>query len=336
MPDWLAPSGDSPLYQQQFVIVDGDFVRGGYVLKHQQFFIGGESERIGFYHGPVSEALADKAFSHTGTVLLRDAMKRSPLLYCLGMGGTTQPLPRMLAAAGWSIDLVPFKFRMCRPARVVGQLPALRTSGARRVALDAMAMTGVATLGAHMVHRWKTRSRKKRVTRVVQDTLFPVECDKLASEAATAHRITAERTQTVLQRLYPATEPRFLRVFVYADGQLLGWAVCLDTQMNGHSHFADLRVGTIIDCDAMPGAAVEIVHAATTLLASRGVDLIISNQSAALWCEAFDSQGYLTGPSNFALALSKPLAARVKDGADSAWRGACHFTRGDGDGPIHL
>jgi hypothetical protein len=49
---------------------------------------------------------------------------------------------------------------------------------------------------------------------------------------------------------------------------------------------------------------------------------------------AFRRAGYLSGPSNYILALSPALTAAVRGEADGEAR--IHVTRGDADGRIHL
>jgi hypothetical protein len=110
--------------------------------------------------------------------------------------------------------------------------------------------------------------------------------------------------------------------------------VLSDLRMSGHRHFGDLRVGGLIDGFAAVADVPAVVQTATRHLLDRGVDLIVSNQSHHAWCNGLRAAGYLSGPSNFALALSKELNAMVTaagiGGAD------LHFNRGDGDGPINL
>src|SRR5262249_55579009 len=130
-----------------------------------------------------------------------------------------------------------------------------------------------------------------------------------------------------LDALYPPDDARFLRVRTAE-----GWAVLLDTQMQDHKQFGDMRVGAIVDCLAPPSAAGAVVRAATSLLEQRGVDLVISNQLHTAWSRALMDAGFRQGPSNFLLALSPDFAAA----AGAAGDGEFHFNRGDGDGPIHL
>jgi hypothetical protein len=61
---------------------------------------------------------------------------------------------------------------------------------------------------------------------------------------------------------------------------------------------------------------------------------MVSNQAHAAWLGALKAAGFLSGPSNFLLAISPALTemlktARVEDRD-------IHMNRGDGDGPINL
>ena len=80
-----------------------------------------------------------------------------------------------------------------------------------------------------------------------------------------------------------------------------------------------------------PEDAAAIAARIRTALAANGADLIVTNQSHASWVDAFARAGFLKGPSNYLLAMSRPLAQAVGDGSARV-----HITRGDGDGRIHL
>ena len=118
------------------------------------------------------------------------------------------------------------------------------------------------------------------------------------------------------------------------DRKNIGWASVLDTAMSGHRQFGNLRVGTIVDGCCAPDDAPAVIRAATSFLEQRGVDLIVSNQTHRAWVEGLRASGFLQGPSNFALALSKALAAEIPS-CEERW-GEFHLNRGDGDGPINL
>lgn len=114
----------------------------------------------------------------------------------------------------------------------------------------------------------------------------------------------------------------------------VGWAVLLDTQMKEHKQFGSMRVGTIVDCLSLPGDEAKLISLCRVHLKSRGVDLIISNQSHSSWCEALVSSSFLKGPSNYIFATSPKLTQAL--GNLEAGIGAVHMNRGDGDGPIHI
>jgi len=339
VPSWLGADG-GPLFQEQFVAWDGEEVRGGYVLKHQMFRVMKRVESVGFFHAPVSEALVDKRWSMLGATFLRDALKRQPLLYCLGMGGVEQPLPRILSALGWSITLVPFAFMLARPAACLQELAAIRQRPLARVirpllrnalgnASSGWLLRAVASYRAPAA-RWTSRHASSRRA-IARD--FPEWAD--SADDAPAHRFAAVRDRLTLNRLYPPESVRFLKLRVEtSDGSCLGWAVLLNTQMENHRHFGNLRVGSIIDANARAGTELLVLQSAVAELRDREVDIIVANFSADEWQAAAMSAGMMLGPSNFALACSKALTARIGD--VSKLRSYVHVTRGDGDGPINL
>jgi hypothetical protein len=142
--------------------------------------------------------------------------------------------------------------------------------------------------------------------------------------------LVARRDAARLRQLYPREDRRFLRFRIDRGGQPVGWAIALDTKLAGHKQFGNMRLGSLVDCFASPGDERHVVRAVTRVLLRRGVDLMVSNQSTPGWCQAMIDNGWIAGPSNFALALSPELAGRLDGNA------ALHVTRGDGDGPIHL
>jgi hypothetical protein len=328
-PDWLAPSNSSLPYQEFFLAVDGEAVRGGYALKHQSFQVGGSEEIIGFYRAPVSEGLVDKRFAVTGVLLLRDALARRPMQFALGMGNPERPLPRMLRGMGWKFEPVPFLFRLSKPHRVLRHLRAVRTTPLRRLALDAAAWSGAATTGCLLL-----QGRPARVVFEEPEAFSAAEVDSLWTQAREEYSFCAVRTASVLNRLYPARDKRFLRLTVRKNGALTGWAVLMDTAMRDDKYFGDLRVGSLIDCLALPGQEAAVAAAATRLLEGRGVDLVIANMAHDAWIAGLHQSGWRKGPTNFFLAVSPKLAERLQPWETIGPR--IHLLRGDGDGPIHL
>ena len=312
-PRWMP---DMDLY----VAAEGDAVRGGYILRRQEFLAHGERVTAAHYRLPVSEGAIDRAYASLGLRLVRDALARQPRLYAMGMGGWDKPLPQMLKALKWRMCEVPFHFKIAHPARFLRQIRTLRTSALRRFALDAASVSGAGWLGMKALG-WSRRLPAQKYELAPE---FRGWADEVWRHSCDAYRLIGVRDAATLDALYPPSDTRFLRV--RAAG---GWAVLLDTQMRGHKQFGDMRVGTIVDCLAPLADAGAVVRAGAALLESRGVDLIVSNQMHSAWSRGLTDAGFRLGPSNYLLALSPAFAT---EGSESEF----HFNRGDGDGPIHL
>jgi hypothetical protein len=94
--------------------------------------------------------------------------------------------------------------------------------------------------------------------------------------------------------------------------------------------YGSMRVGSVVDCFALPGELFSVVRCATQTLERQGFDLILSNQSHQAWGAAFEAAGYLRGPSNFIFAASKKLTELLAPFEEV--RPRMHVTRADGDG----
>jgi hypothetical protein len=333
-PRWLPRTAESRIYNEFFVATDngpdGMKIRGGYALKTQDFlFPDGQVHSIGYYHHPLSEGIVDKAYAAVGMLLLRDAMQRAPLLYCLGMGGYDRPLPQMLIRLGWTHCPVPFFFRVLRPAKFLRQMQTLRESPARALAMDLAAFTGTGWLGSTLFqgyHSLTAPATGKTVSAEVQT--FSDDVQELWDQAKRQCSLTAVRDCETLGRLYPPSETHLTRIEVRRDSKLIGWAVVGERRKD--AKYGGMRVGSVVDCLALPGESLPVVQAATAKLARQGFDLILTNQSHEDWGRAFKAVGYLTGPSNFLFAASKKLAELL--GPFDQIRSRMHFTRADGDG----
>lgn len=334
-PAWLPQLPGREIYQEYFLAVDGEHVRGGFILKRQPFWLSGRLKELTFYHGPISEGIIDRSFASIGVLMVRAALKAEPRLFALGMGGVEQPLPAMLKALGWHLELVPFAFHVQRPSKFFTNVAALNANRARRTASRAAAWTGLGGLGVTAVQAARARMpRPSPEAEPFGAFAGPGSewIDDLWQAARQDYAMIGARDRSTLSALYPEQDGRFHRLRVQRGRGPIGWAVVLDTQKKGDRHFGDLRLGSIIDAMARPADAAAVVWAARRFLKARGVDLVISNQSHHAWVSALRFAGFLAGPSNFAFAASKALVeelgiATVQD---------VYVNRGDGDGPIHL
>lgn len=335
VPGWLPRRESIPLYQEFFVALEENAVRGGYILKPQAFALNGDVRMVSGVRMTVSEGVINSRYAMVGVQLLKDALVRQPQLFGLGMGGFHRPIARLLKSLKWRLIACPFFFRVVRPHNFLREIVPLRQNRSRRLAMDALAWSGLGWCGLAALRavRGLRQPRQAGVTsQVVND--FGDWADSIWDRAVNNYSLIAVRNGIILNTLYPASKEKFIRLQVLKHGAPIGWAVLLDTQMTNHNYFGNMRVGTVVDCLANPGSEAEVIASATRHLVRRGVDLIVSNQLHRDWCSSFVRAGYLKGPSNFLFAASPSLTAGLDPFDTNIDR--VHMTRGDGDGPIHL
>ncbi len=334
VPKWLPPQPNSDIYQEYFVAVDENSdVRGGYILKHQRFLVNGKVISIGDYQLPLSEGIIDQKYNMIGLLLITDAINRQPLMYALGMGGAHQPLPKFLKAMRWMLNEVPFYFTIEHPYRFLRNIRVLRTTLWRRLALDAVALSGVGW-GIWKLHKMFKRTSGKCSLSVEVVEKFDDWVNPLWQQRNPDYKMAAVRNKEVLDILYPEQDKRFVKLKFSKAGTAVGWAVLLDTQMENHKQFRNMRVGTIVDCHSLQGYEREIIRLSWDILKTKDVDLVISNQYHSSWRDALITNGFLKGQSNFIFATSPKLTQNLKSA--EAGLANVHMNRGDGDGPINL
>lgn len=330
-PRWLARSGASKLFQEYFVALDNTgIVRGGYALKYQDFcFADGATRRVGYYHHPISEGIINNTYAALGAMLLKDAMNRSSLLYCLGMGGYDRPLPKMLVRLGWAHCAVPFYFRIVQPGRFLREMQTLRTSTARKWLLDVAAFTGAGWVGLKALQAVQ-KFRAPRAAAYEAETVaeFSGWADELWERNRKNCSLVAVRDAATLRTLYPSSQAHLTRLRVRRGGEDIGWAVVGERLQS--SKYGKMRVGSIVDCWAEPQDTASVIHAATEALTGSNMDLILSNQSHLDWAKAFKEAGFWSSESNFIFAGGKGLASLLQPFSETQAR--MHFTRADGDG----
>jgi len=331
IPAWLPPAPGATVYQEYFVVHDDSQVRGGYILKPQLFQVDGEVRTVADYRLPISEGIIDPRWAMVGMLTLKDAQRRQPLLYGLGMGSPREPVARMLQIFKWRMVPCPFFFRAVRPVRFLRGIAFLRISPVRRIFLDILAASGLGWLALRVAQRPRAGSAAGAWSVEEQ---FGSWCDEIWERARSAYSLAAVRTRDVLEALYAVEGYRFLRLKISENGAPVGWTVLLDTPMQGHRQLGELRVGSVIDCLALPGREGTVIAATIRFLEERGVDLIVTNQLHRDWCAAFQRNGFLSGPSNYYFAVCPALDSMLAPFDARLER--VHMTRGDGDGPINL
>jgi hypothetical protein len=317
-------------------VEDGRDVRGGYALKPHEWLVRGEPRIVTDWQGPITEAVLTRRYNTLGIRLMREMLKRYPLLYSWGHGGLEQPLLEMLRSLGWMLHRTPFCLRILRPARFLHRNAWLRGTPALRLALDVLAGSGAGALGIGALHAglWLRGRRSAPATAEVVPR-FEAWADALWERCRGEYAVVAARDAETMNALVPEQGwPPGLRLRVRRDGRDLGWAVVLDTQMQGDRRFGTCRVGSVVDCLASPADAEAVVGAGFRFLRERGVDLVISNQSHPAWLAGFAAHGFLLLRDRRVFAASPALRDLLQP-VEQALAGL-HLTNMDGHGPMRL
>ena len=180
IPSWLPRLDGRTIYDEYYLALDDSVVRGAYILKYQPFFVGGELMPLVQYRLPLSEGYIDKQFAPVGVQMYLDAVRKQPNLYTVGLGGYDEPVAQLLIKAGWQTSLVPFYFRVLNPAAFLHNIVYLRSSPLRRIALDAMAASGLGYLA--VMH---TRLSRRATTRAI---------DRASNSAKSRHLVPGQMT----------------------------------------------------------------------------------------------------------------------------------------------
>lgn len=333
-PELLSPSprNGPPARHEFFVARERDAVRGGYLFKREPLCIGSERSDIWNYQLPLSEGIVNRAHAMVGIQLLQDAMKRSEQLYCLGMGSLARPLPRLLNRFHWTVETVPFLFRVIHSSGFLRHITYIRERkhGAALAAAARLSGLGALATGAWRFAAGIRQPRMPGNLRIEQVAAFGSEVDELFWAVQPFYGALIERTTAVLNARYPKDDERLVRLLAYSSGKLLGWVILTRSNLHHHKQFGSMRLGCIVDGFCAPELAPTLIRLATDRLIAERVDLIVSNQTHAAWIAGLRRCGFVSGPSNFQFARSPALATRSPP--LSGW----YMNRGDGDGPINL
>ena len=331
-PEWLNWAPRSEVFQELFLLLEGETVRGGYVLKHQPVSLRGDVRRMGNLYMPLSEGTINRAYSLVGARLFSDALRRESLLFAVGLGGTNAQVTSLVRALGWELHQVPFFFKVLNGTRFLRHIRYLRTTSLRKFWLDLAAMSGAGWLGARLARALLSRRPLTRAPLQVELVeRFGSWADELWRECAASYSFVAVRTAEVLNRIYPPGRAGVFRLRISSAGRVIGYAVVQEEESLHFEFMGEMRVGTIVDTLARPEHAEAVIWLAARELERRGVDVIISNQSHPAWGAALRRAGFLKGPSHCIFAAARRLAEQIR-AVDPEAR-EIHLNRGDGDWP---
>jgi hypothetical protein len=333
------PPGPEPaqavIRNHHYLVQENGVVRGGFLLAAFPAVFGdGRRTRVLNAREPLSEALIDPKYGLLALRMLKFMEQQGPHLFALGMGSESRPFPRLLKGAQWRVSTVPFLFRVVRASRFLRELQMLQTPKLRRV------LGGIAALSGAGKAALTLMQYRAAVSALSPSGLSfePVRAwgdwvEEIWERCRRDYSFAISRNLDTVRELYPLDEQTRGYV-VRRSGRPVGWISVRVTQMRDHPYFGNLRVATLLDGVALTDAMRASVTLASRALAQERADLLVTNQSHARWIAAFRGAGYVTGPSNYILALSKQLATEIATQPSGFDR--MHFTRGDSDGRIHL
>jgi hypothetical protein len=301
VPAWIPPREGQKVRRELYLAIENDEACvGGYALKPQAWLVHGEERTVTDWQGPVSLGAIDNRYAAMGLRMIRDMLKKQPLLYSWGHGGDGEPIVQMLRKMGWMMHPTPFVFRVCRPANFLRKNAYLRQDPKKAIAQDVLAFSGLGTIGMHALHKaLRVKSLKPRfgVTVEVVDRMGPW-ADDVWERVKGSYEAIAIRDADTMNALVPrehvtAEWPEPTRLRIRRDGRDVGWAIVVERQKEGDHRFGDMRVGIVADYLAAPEDAGAVVHAAFDHLREVGVDMVMANQAHPGWIAGFEEAGFL-------------------------------------------
>lgn len=337
--EYALTPGCPVIIERYFAWVD-DKLRGGVVVKRIPFWIGGAGpSEVAFYGYPVSEGTVNPEFGFLGLMIQKFVSRRHPLAYGLGTGGLDLPVSRLMMATGWEARPVPFRFQVFRAAPFLRELQLLRRRSAMvRGLADVSAATGLGSLALgcwNLIRAVAGRRLRCGGWRGEAVTAWGSWSDEIWESVRESSALIGDRSAATLSALYPDGHLHLRRLRVARDdGQVVGWVVITVARQRDSRHFGNLCLGALVDGLARPGVEVPVVSVALRAMREAGADLAVTNLSSTPWVRACDRVGMAKGPTNFFFFLSPELRRRLSGAVSSGQYP--FFTRGDGDGPIHL
>ncbi len=319
------------IFERRYVLTENNTIRAGYNLKYQWFQVNDDLVQLGYYYNPITAGLFNKKYNICGILLLNDANKKKNYLFSLGMGGYSEPLPKLLKGMKWELEKIPFFFKVVNPYIFLKNIKYFRNTKLKSAFVDLITISGLGWLGIKFInffHYIFYLKKKNDELSAEEIKIVDEDYDKLWEKTKKYNSFIAVRNSKYLNILY--SEKRFIKLKFTHNKEIIGWSISLCTKLNNHKQFGNMVLGSIVDCLSLKNYEIEIINKTSEILKKRGSNLIVSNQSHYLWQNAFKKNIFIRGVSNFIFASSKNLNNKIKN------KSFMHITRGDGDGPINL
>ena len=267
----FAPDEES-VWEERYLALEGEAVRGGIVLQVQPFHVEGEIFTVANIQLPLSEGIVDRRYAYLGMWLIKHVLRRYPRCYALGIGAEDRPLSLLLRGMGFAVWSVPFYFMLANVSRAVRELPALGSPARRRFASTFLRATGVGALASRRWRAKATRSRGAHATsRSIASRNGGPGPTRSGTKPAPRSRSPLCVTHARCTALFPTGDPQFPALRLDQGGQTLGWVVVGLRRMVDSPHFGSLNVGDDRGRAHGPGAGSRCRARRDTVLArSRG------------------------------------------------------------------
>jgi len=333
--NWLPKVEGAKTWREFYLALEDDtHVRGGFALKPQLWLVDGQAQWVCDWQGPFSEGAINPRYATLGLRFIRDMLKRYPLLFSNGHGGSDEPMLKLLRTLGWTLHGTPFCLYVARPFRFLRHNRYLRVSAAKRLAMDVLAYSGAGPIGIRalqLAQRVRHGARRSHATAVSVDR-FDSWTDDLWDRNKSEYSCLAVRDSQMMNALIPAHGyQNAIRLRVDRDGKPIGWAIVHHKVMQNDGRFGTLHVGLISDCFSSVTDAADVINAAHEFLVNRNVDLIYSNQSHPAWVDAFRKSGYVVLEDRRFFACSPQMSQLI--GPLETKAAGLHLTNMDGHGP---
>ncbi len=304
----FSESGNSLIDRECFLALDGNTVRGGYTLKYQDYRITQKDGRLALMQPPVSEELVDSSFRGIGKQLIEKLANRESMLLVSGIRREGHLGTELFREMEWPVLEIPFYYKIRSAFGFLRNISYLRDNIFKEIGFDLAASSGLGWLGIKLLNLFKYRKTLR-----IEDSnsemvdAFGQWADDLWKVSRNGYIMSAVRDSNLLNRLYPSSDDRFIRLRVSFGKNNVGWAVLLSVQLEDHNSYGSMKLGSIVNCLSLPGFEEYVIEESTKILKTLDVDLIVTNQSYKSWRRAMNNCGFMHGPSNYFIAMSPPL-----------------------------
>ena len=333
LPSWV-PKSQNPaatVWQEYYLVRAGDLVHGGFVLKPQQFFCDGTETWMASWQGPVSEGLVNPKLASVAMLALRDMSQKQPVLFA--WGGSPKLL-KLLDAFGWPRTGTPLQISVLNAGKFLREARVLRTSSKRTRALDLVAASGLAGIGAAL---WRGGHRlgARQLDAKPVDQLEP-QMDEIWEAVKDSYGCIARRdVATVNWLIKPDHWPNGKLYQFTHRGRPVGWGAVRVTQKKDDRRFGNMVVGTILDALALPGYERDVCAALSRVMADQKPDMIITHMTHKRWRQGLKRSGFVEMANRRAFCATPGLADKLGNDLDGFVEKA-HLTPIDADGPHGL